>query len=244
MRILSWNILHGGGSRTSSILEAIARHDPDLLTLQEVRSIEGRDPLIEGLDELGLRHRVLSPTSGPRQNGVLVAARRPFEAAPFSAAIGAGGGTAGAPVYALRCHFEGKGAEPPLQLIAVRFPQKQDQVPLFEALLALPSAWRLGSSLLIGDFNCGIPFEDSETRTFACTAWFQQLLRQGWIDAWRRRHRQGREFSWISRPQGHGFRYDHALVSPELDQRITAVTYDHEVRTEGHSDHSALLLEA
>ncbi len=244
MRVLSWNILHGGGSRTTSILEVIARHDPDLLALQEVRCAEGRDPLLEGLDELGLRHRVLSPTSGPRQNGVVVAARRPFEAAPFPAATAPGSHGPDGTVHALRCYFEGEGAEPPLQLIAVRFPQKQAQVPLFEALLALPPAWRHGSSLLLGDFNCGIPFEDSETRTFVCTAWFQQLLRQGWIDAWRRRHPQAREFSWISRPRGHGFRYDHALVSPELDQRITAVTYDHEVRTAGHSDHSALLLEA
>jgi exonuclease III len=244
MRILSWNILHGGGSRTSSILEAIARHDPDLLTLQEVRDAEGRHPLLQGLDELGFRHRVLSPTSSPRENGVLVAARRPFQAAPFPDDTASVPHRPAGAVYALRCHFDGEGAEPPLELIAVRFPQKQAQVPLFEALLALPSDWLLGSSLLLGDFNCGIPFEDSDTRTFVCTAWFQQLLCQGWIDAWRRRHPQVREFSWFSRPQGHGFRYDHALVSPELDQRITAVTYDHEVRTEGHSDHSALLLEA
>ena len=38
-----------------------------------------------------------------------------------------------------------------------------------------------------------IPLSDSQTRTFPCTAWFQRLLAQGWVDAWRRRHPQKRE---------------------------------------------------
>ena len=54
MRILSWNILHGGGVRREGILQAIAAIDPDLLTLQEVRRGDGPDPLLEGLAELGL----------------------------------------------------------------------------------------------------------------------------------------------------------------------------------------------
>ena len=51
------------------------------------------------------------------------------------------------------------------------------QVYVMKALLALPPAWRAELSLLIGDFNCGIPLFDSQTRTFPCTAWFQ---RQPW----------------------------------------------------------------
>ena len=41
MRILSWNILHGGGVRREGILRAIEAIDPDLLTLQEVRRGDG-----------------------------------------------------------------------------------------------------------------------------------------------------------------------------------------------------------
>jgi len=37
IKILSWNILHGGGRRMDAILDAIAGHKPDILTLQEVR---------------------------------------------------------------------------------------------------------------------------------------------------------------------------------------------------------------
>jgi exonuclease III len=51
---------------------------------------------------------------------------------------------------------------------------------------------------MVGDFNGGIALEDSETRTFICTHLFQELLRQGWVDSWRRRHPREREFSWFS----------------------------------------------
>jgi exonuclease III len=129
-----------------------------------------------------------------------------------------------------------------LNLVAVRFPQKQAQIAPFEALLALPPAWREELSLLIGDFNCGIPLLDSQTPTFPCTAWFQRLLAQGWVDAWRRRHPQERQYSWVS-TRGNGFRYDHALVSPGLDQRIRSVRYAQELRQGGLSDHAGLVVE-
>jgi exodeoxyribonuclease-3 len=96
---------------------------------------------------------------------------------------------------------------------------------------------------LIGDFNCGIPFADSDTRTFACTHLFQALLQQGWVDAWRVRHGKAREFSWISARSGHGFRYDHALVSAPLNPQVKEVRYLHHLREEGLSDHSALVVE-
>ena len=62
------------------------------------------------------------------------------------------------------------------------------------------------NNLIIGDLNIGIPFEDSETKSFEYTQLFQQLLRDGWIDAWRSRNKDKREFTWISTKQKNGFR--------------------------------------
>lgn len=250
MRLLSWNILHGGGGRRQAIAAAIAALAPDVAILQEVRASEGRgpDPLLEGLADGGLSEQLLSPVVG-RENGILIACRWPFAASPLAA-------FPGQPVPRLQAEVpwarEGDeaggaddidGASSSLRLVAVRFPQKQAQVPLFEALLALPSAWREQESLLIGDFNCGIPFADSDTRTFACTHLFQALLQQGWVDAWRARHGKVREFSWISARSGHGFRYDHALVSPPLNPLVREVRYLHHLREGGLSDHSGLVVE-
>jgi exonuclease III len=138
---------------------------------------------------------------------------------------------------------EEEGETDSLRVVVVHFPQKEAQVPLFEALLALPEPWRRGPSLLMGDFNCGIPFADSDTRTFACTHLFQALLQQGWVDAWRARNGKAREFTWISPRTGHGFRYDHALLSAPLYSLVTEVLYLHHLREGGLSDHSGLLLE-
>jgi exodeoxyribonuclease-3 len=243
MRLLSWNILHGGGGRRQAIAEAITAICPDAVILQEVRRFDGRgpDPLLEALADGGLAEQVLSPVVG-RENGILIASRWPFQTSPLAQAPGQ-------PVHILQAELpwprdggeEEDGAS--LRLVAVHFPQKEAQVPLFEALLALPEPWRKEPSLLIGDFNCGIPFADSDTRTFACTHLFQALLQQGWVDAWRSRHGKAREFSWISARSGHGFRYDHALVSAPLNPQVKEVRYLHHLRQEGLSDHSALLVE-
>lgn len=87
------------------------------------------------------------------------------------------------------------------------------------------------------------PFEDSETKSFYATHLFQQLLRDGWIDAWRSRNAKAREFTWISTKQQNGFRYDHALVSLGFDSKISYIEYQHDVRLSGTSDHSMLLIE-
>lgn len=76
-----------------------------------------------------------------------------------------------------------------------------------------------------------------------CTAWFQRLLAQGWVDAWRRRHPQEREYSWFSASRGNVFRYDHALASPPFDARIRSVRYAQELRAAGLSNHAGLVVE-
>ncbi|MFM7640056.1 MAG: endonuclease/exonuclease/phosphatase family protein [Cyanobium sp.] len=244
MRLLSWNILHGGGGRRQAIAEAIGAVAPDAVILQEVRPFDGRgsDPLLEGLADRGLGEQVLSPVVG-RENGILIASRWPFQAQPLARVPGQA-------VHMLQAELpwpvDGRESEDgcsSLRLVAVRFPQKEVQVPLFEALLALPEPWRKEPALLIGDFNCGIPFADSDTRTFACTHLFQALLQQGWVDAWRSRHGKAREFSWISARSGHGFRYDHALASAPLNPQVKEVRYLHHLREEGLSDHSALVVD-
>ena len=130
-----------------------------------------------------------------------------------------------------------------MNLIAVHFPQKKAQLPLFHALQDLPDSWLNGFSLLVGDFNCGIPFVDSETKTFYATQLFQQLLLDGWHDAWRERHPEAREFTWISTRKSNGFRYDHALASKALNEKILNVQYDHLAREDKTSDHSLMIVD-
>ena len=41
MKLLSWNIQHGGGTRVPRIIDAIAAHDPDVIALSEYRTKPG-----------------------------------------------------------------------------------------------------------------------------------------------------------------------------------------------------------
>jgi len=79
-RILSWNILHGGGSRIPDILDVIASHEPDIVTLQEMRRGKGEAALRAGLEDIGLTDIYIPDTNEARENTILVAARTSFEA--------------------------------------------------------------------------------------------------------------------------------------------------------------------
>ena len=54
LRLLSWNILHGGGTRCEQILSVIEQHDPDIVCLQEFRHGKSKPVLLDGLKTIGL----------------------------------------------------------------------------------------------------------------------------------------------------------------------------------------------
>lgn len=227
--------MHGGGTRCEKILAAIEDSKADIVTLQEFRHGKSKPVLLNGLSDLGLSTVYAPLTKTARENSLAIATRLPMDAEIFPM-------PQSGQVHALKASIE---ISPlfSLNMISVHFPQKRAQVPLFNALLELPKHWLTGHSLLIGDFNCGIPLQDSDTKTFYATQMFQQMLLNGWRDSWRVRHPGVREFSWVSTRKSNGFRYDHALASPELDDLILNVEYDHCVRERKYSDHSSLLVE-
>lgn len=224
--------MHGGGQRCDDILAAIDAQQADVVALQEFRHGKNGARLQRSLSAMGLRHCFATATRTARDNTLLVASRHPLVAKPWPASDCR---------HALQCQIIIDSATE-LNLLNLHLPQKRAQIPLFEAMLQLPPNWLATPSVLIGDFNCGIPFIDSDTKTFYASHLFQQLLSAGWIDSWRSRHTDAREFSWVS-SRGNGFRYDHALGSGALDKHIIDVRYDHRARQQKVSDHSMLLLD-
>jgi exodeoxyribonuclease III len=231
LRILSWNILQGGGTRIRGIAAALVRHRPDVVTLQEFRAGSG-DEIITALKQIGCRHIHVPDTETAAEHTILIASRFAFDAGPFMPVDVR-------PLPVLEAYFN----DVELTLLAAHFPQKELQVPIFEQLIKDTPSLLKGDCLLMGDLNCGIPFVDSMTKTFVNTQHFQEMLSLGWIDCWRCRHKGETEYTWISAVKKHGFRYDHALASQGFDKRIKAAVYDQSVRLEGHSDHAALLIE-
>lgn len=234
-KILSWNILHGGGARCPQILDELGKYKADIVSLQEFRHGKHGAVLLSGLENIGYTEIYAPATDTVRQNSLVVASRLPMRCNTFpdSDARGARGVVAKIDLTATVT----------LNMISLHMPQKRAQIPYFTSLLELPPNWSHGHSMIIGDLNCGIPFEDSQTKTFYATHLFQQLLNAVWIDGWRRRNPNKREFSWVSTRKGNGFRYDHALVTALVNEVISDIAYDHSVRERNISDHSSLLLE-
>jgi len=232
-KIISWNIRQGGGTRREQICETLRDLRPDIVTLQEYRRNAAGTEISECLNKMGLSHQYTADTAAEKDNTIFIASRFPFQAGNFMGAD--------APPDIIEASFDLDGEQ--LILLAVHFPQKKPQVPLFDAIADDSEGLLAEKCILIGDLNCGIPFEDSDSKTFYATRQFQNLLSIGWVDAWRSRHPKTKEFTWTSVRTGNRFRYDQCLVSKYANQAINAVHYNHEVREKNISDHSLMCCE-
>jgi exonuclease III len=227
MRLLAWNIRQGGGSRLSRIVEALQRHDADILVLSEYRGGPSAIRLLAALDTLGYRYATtLAPPPG--RTGVLIAARCLFQE-----------------------HGPVEGVSEPCRLVSVAFasfrlvgvymPNLLAKIPYWEALITLCSDCT-GPALAIGDFNTCRPYLDEAGAIDRCAYFMDRIAEIGFCDLWRQRNPELREFSWFS-TRANGFRIDHAFVSEALAARVGPIRYSHEERLAGLSDHSPLILE-
>lgn len=232
MRLLAWNILHGGGARRMpEIALTLLEHEADVVVLTEYRRTVGGQ--IRGvLDDHGWRHQLTAePAEGG--NGILVAARTGLEAGPAF--------DRGVPGRLLQATLP----QADMSIIAAHIPDgsaPRARTECWRSLLDRARTLRETSCVILGDFNSGRHRLDEPGATFSCTALLGELAALGYVDAWRALNPEGREQSWRSRA-GNGFRIDAAHVSAGLRGRIRAASYSHAVRETGVSDHSAVLVE-
>lgn len=235
MRIITWNLQHGGGKRIGRFCDALETYDADLLVLTEYRHNKVSEKLHAWLEGQGYRYR-LAPHASPRKNIVLIAAKKPFEAVMFP-------GQAADEEHGDFTHRVLMARLGDLNIMGLYLPGGEKKWPVYDFLMKLPSKYREGQTILIGDFNTGRHYEDEKGASFSSAEQFDALLEQGWIDSWRSRNPEAREFTWYSRGYNNGFRLDHALVTPSVNDRIVDVRYSHYEREAGVSDHSMMILD-
>lgn len=238
MRILSWNILAGGGVRCGRILEILRGYGPDIITLQETVGTRAGD-LCHVLGKAGYTHGFAAPR-GAGERGLCILSRLPLRRVglqrPPQAAVYPRGWL----------EVEVVGCD--LRLGAVYGPAEGPAIARFWDATAAWLPRRVARRfLMVGDFNAGASGIDAADYRFRAGKAFGELSSTGFVDCWRREHGERLEYTWFSRPgrggAGRGFRIDHAFASPRLAERVTACRYDHSVRERGVSDHSLLVLD-
>ncbi|MCG7844583.1 MAG: endonuclease/exonuclease/phosphatase family protein [Methanomassiliicoccales archaeon] len=233
MRIMEWNLQFGGAQeRLPGIIEAVRRHDPDLIILLEFRP----EKVIEvslSLAALGYPY-ILNSQPPPRTNGILVASKSTLRVVDGEREITHG-----------HRWLEVSPQGSDLRVLAVHVPGASDmagKIEYWQALLnyAKEAVEVQGRAVIIGDLNTGLE-QDTEGLSFVGQEHLLELLGMGWRDVWREYHQVSREFSWYS-SSGKGMRTDHVLVSPHIRHPLWA-KYSHPERENGLSDHSILILD-
>ena len=227
IRILSWNIRQGGGSRILQIVKTIEQSEAPIITLNEFRNNASGIQLRTALLKLNYRYQTV--TAAPaNDNAVLIASKFPCHSRLFPKA------DEEFPHNIVQAEFDA------FHLIGVYLPHKKKH-KLFEFMTELIKKDHK-PYVIAGDYNTGKNYIDQKGNSFWYTEELEHFEAAGMIDAFR--HKQGdvKEYSWYSH-QGNGFRYDQTYVEESLVALVTDCYYNHKVREDNISDHSAMVLE-
>jgi len=227
LRILSWNIQQGGGSRIAKILKAIQKMEAQVVVLSEFHNNDSGLKIRTNLIKLGYIHQVVGQTA-PATNTVGIFSKLPAGSAIFENA------DAEYSHGIVRADFSA------FRLYGGYFPHKKKH-KLFEFLLNEELDDNI-PSILVGDLNTGKNYIDQKGNSFWYTEQLEELEERGFVDAFRLINGDLSEFSWYSH-QGNGYRYDHTYVDDALKGIVKACYYKHEYREDKCADHSPMILE-
>lgn len=227
IKILSWNIQAGGGSRVRKIIHRIISSKAQIVVLSEFRNNATGMIIRNGLLKAGYRYQAVTHSES-NDNSVIIVSIIPFSSKLFPNADPNFSGNI------LSAEFSA------FNLMGVYMPHKKKHV-LFEyahdeiTKSSVPY-------ILAGDFNSGINYVDQKGNSFWYTDQLAKLKRIGMIDAFRLLHGDVREYSWFSH-QKNGYRYDHTYIDKVLSPLVQKCYYAHNWREEKLSDHSPMFLE-
>lgn len=252
MRIATWNV-NSVKARQERLLALLARHRPDVVCLQELKTEAARFPA-EALREAGYHAAVLGQKT---YNGVAILAREE----PCDVATGFGDGGDESQARLVAATVGG------LRVASAYIPNGQEvgseKWPYKLAWLERLAAWARrradGPPLVLGgDFNIAPEERDvanpaAWAGSVLChpevrAAW-DALLDAGLVDSFRLHHAEGGHYSWwdyrmLGFPKNDGLRIDHILLATPLAPRCTAAFIDRDERKgKLPSDHAPVFVD-
>lgn len=251
LRVLGWNILHGGSSRRlPHIALEMVLHDPDVVVITEFRRTLGGQVLAV-LADRGLVHVDEAGEPG-RGNRTVIVSRFPMDRVE-SAESTALPACLVRRVLVRRLRIAPGDGSGPLDSILLTAAHLPDDWTPSDALTGW--AWLVGHAIgvrgenhaIVGDLNGsrdrgqagGSPRHVAHAMGRLWTAGYRDAFLEG-----------GGEKTTVSRPEttwkshwGHELRLDHAILSASLSPRLLGAKYSHSPRLEGVSDHSGVVVE-
>jgi exodeoxyribonuclease III len=225
LKLLSWNILQGGGSRTSDVIKFLLAQQPHVIVLSEFRNNEHGALIRSRLLAAKFLFQAVSCTE-PDTNSVLIASKLPCNfrlfldsKLEFSHSV-------------IAADFAA------FHLYGVYLPHKKKH-ELFPLLRKETELYR--PAIIAGDFNTGKNYVDQQGDSFWYTDELTKLEKSGMSDAFRYIHGDERAYSWFSH-EGNGYRYDHTWTSQELLPMLQSCDYAHGPRLDRISDHAPMIL--
>ena len=227
MKLETFNIRHGGGTRVTQIIESISAHNPDYLLLTEFRNNKNGERIQSLLVSKGYVHQIAGDVEA-NINTVLFASKAKFDDAYFYDDLG------------VHSHRLLKVKFANFSIVGFYFPQKNEKVTVFEKLYKLFKESSTTPMIALGDLNTGKHRIDEVGKSFYAAEYID-LIEEIGVDAYRKYHGDKKEFSWFS-SRGNGFRIDHAFVTEPMLNLLEGVNYSHAERENKISDHSALIV--
>ena len=249
MKITTWNV-NSIRKRADSVIDWIARNEPDVVCLQETKCTDDKFPWV-GFASLGYQVKVIGQKA---YNGVAIASRLPQTAvrinpvqpaSPHARSIAATvGGVRILNVYVP--HGDAPGE-----------PRFRDKLDWLNDLCQLMKKPETRPNLVSGDFNVAPEdrdvYDPSRRREkLICSTpereAFRQLLGAGFVDALREQNAEPGHYTWWSHRVGavranRGLRVDHHLVDTSLQACIQEVRIDRNERERPlASDHAPVTL--
>ena len=225
LRILSWNIRQGGGSRIQKQVNALESEGPEIVILSEFRNNDSGSKIRLALLKAGYRYQNVSAAL-TNDNSAAIFSKLPCNQRLFPQSD---------EIFPHNVVCNDYDA---FSVFGMYLPHKKKH-KLFDFLLTEISQGK--PAILAGDFNTGKNHIDQKGNSF----WYEEKLfaleKQDYVDAFRHKHGSVQEYSWYSH-QGNGYRYDHTYLHKSLLPILTDCVYLHDWREQGLSDHSPMLL--
>ena len=226
LKIISWNIRQGGGTRISKICDKLIQSEAHIIILSEFRNNKSGDLISEKLLKHGYKYQNKSNAIG-NINSVAFFSKLDNEHLTFPDSDPT------FPDNVIASKFDA------FIIYGVYLPHKKKHV-LFDFLI--DQVKENSACIIAGDYNTGKNYIDQAGDSFWYTDKLVMLESLNCIDAFRLKQGDVKEFSWYSH-QGNGYRYDHTYVSEDLHPVVSNCYYIHEWREENLSDHSPMVLE-